>query len=153
MLVLPAVSWWAADDKRGTRSRQPTEAGGEKQTDDNLGRRQHQSARSRGRYLGIWNFVQEMNSLYIFCGFLHGFRAFFCRCTVSLVSRVPLTCKTLGVNRSSCRAATAMKVVYSCYSSSRVDSSFSRLLIALSSLPVLTVIVKPLFGVDLLALL
>ena len=29
-------------------------------------------------------------------------------CTVSLVSHVPLTCKTLGVDCSSCRAATIM---------------------------------------------
>ena len=34
--------------------------------------------------------------------------------TVSLVSRVRLACKTLGVNCSSCRAATALKLTYSC---------------------------------------
>ena len=66
--------------------------------------------------------------------------------TVSLVSHVPLTCKTLGVNCSSCRAATTMKLTYSCLSWSQVRPQISRLLIACRSLPVSTVIVSPLWG-------
>ena len=66
--------------------------------------------------------------------------------TVSLVSHVPLTCKTFGVDCSSCRAATTMTLTYSCPSLSKLYPHSGRLLIVFLSLPVLTVIVSPLWG-------
>ena len=73
------------------------------------------------------------------------------RATVSLVSRVPLTCKTLGVDCSSCREDTTIALIYSCCLWSQVEGLARRLLIDGRSLPLLTVIVKPLLG-QLLAL-
>ena len=67
-------------------------------------------------------------------------------CTVSLVSHVPLTCKTFGVDCSSCRAATMITLTYSCPSCSKLYPHLGRLLVACRSLPVLTVIVSPLWG-------
>ena len=66
--------------------------------------------------------------------------------TVSLVSHVPLTCKTFGVDCSSCRVATTMTLTYSCSSCSKLYPLLGRLLIVFLSLPVLTVIVSPLWG-------
>ena len=66
--------------------------------------------------------------------------------TVSLVSHVPLPCKTFGVDCSSCRAATMITLTYSCPSCSKLYPHLGRLLVACRSLQVLTVIVKPLLG-------